>query len=147
MDNPAFVICALLLFAFSVYIGFLIGNHVGVRAVTKSDYWKLNIAAILICIVLSFFLSAVPLFYSVDVGLLAGAIVGLKMAFGESVGPWAVHDKMFNVNRAHRETAESGVGEDRRRRRAEKADAPDLISVEKTSAKGSKKSSQAKNER
>ena len=35
----AFIVCSLLLFAFSVYIGFLIGNTVGVRAVTRADYW------------------------------------------------------------------------------------------------------------
>lgn len=130
MDNPAFLICALLLFAFSVYIGFLIGNNVGMRAVTRSDYWKMNGIAIVVAVLLSFVLAAVPLFYAVDVGLLAGAIVGLKMAFGESVGPWAVHDKMFNVNKSHRETAEKGTGEQRRRRRVTGEDAPDLISVE-----------------
>ena len=125
----AFIVCSLLLFAFSVYIGFLIGNTVGVRAVTRADYWKMNGAAIVIAV-----------FYSVDVGLLAGAIVGLKMAFGESVGPWAAHDKAFNVNRSHRETAEKGCGEERRRRRASREDAPDLISVEKKSrTSGSRK--------
>ena len=130
----AFIVCSLLLFAFSVYIGFLIGNTVGARAVTRADYWKMNGAAIVIAVLLSFILAAVPLFYSVDVGLLAGAIVGL------SVGPWAVHDKAFNVNRSHRETAEKGCGEERRRRRASREDAPDLISVEKKSrTSGSRK--------
>lgn len=144
MTNPAFLICALLLFAFSVYIGFLIGNNVGMRAVTRADYWKMNAAAIIVAVLLSFILASVPLFYAVDVGLLAGAIVGLKMAFGESVGPWAVHDKMFNVNKEHRETAEKGVGEERRRRRATGEDAPNLISVEDTSAR---QSTRTKNER
>ncbi len=134
MTDPAFLICALLLFAFSVYIGFLIGNNVGMRAVTRADYWKMNGAAIIIAVLLSFILAAVPLFYAVDVGLLAGAIVGLKMAFGESVGPWAVHDKVFNVNKGHREAAEKGTGEQRRRRRATGEDAPELISVEDASA-------------
>lgn len=134
MSDPAFLICALLLFAFSVYIGFLIGNNVGLRAVTRADYWRMNGAAIIIAVLLSFILAAVPLFYAVDVGLLAGAIVGLKMAFGESVGPWAVHDKVFNVNKGHRETAEKGTGDQRRRRRATGEDAPDLISVEDASA-------------
>ena len=64
----AFIVCSLLLFAFSVYIGFLIGNTVGVRAVTRADYWKMNGAAIVIAVLLSFILAAVPLFYSVDVG-------------------------------------------------------------------------------
>ena len=144
MDNPAFLICSVLLFAFSVYIGFLVGNAAGVRAVTRQDYWKMNAAAIIIAVLLSFILAQVPLLYSVDVGLLAGAIVGLKMAFGESVGPWAVHDKAFNVNRAHRETAASGKGEERRRRRKERADEPDLISVEDDSAQQARR---AKNER
>lgn len=124
----AFIVCSLLLFAFSVYIGFLIGNTVGVRAVTRADYWEDERRCHCHCRAAFVHLGAVPLFYSVDVGLLAGAIVGLKMAFGESVGPWAVHDKAFNVNRSHRETAEKGCGEERRRRRASREDQHPILS-------------------
>ena len=125
----AFLICSLLLLLFGVYIGFIIGSNVGERAVTKADYWKMNAAAIVVAVLLGFILAGLPLFYGGVIGLLAGCIAGLKMAFGESTGPWRALDKMFNVNRSHRETAEKGTGEERRRRRKAGEAAPDLISV------------------
>lgn len=141
----AFLICSLLLLLFGVYIGFLIGSNVGERAVTKADYWKMNAAAIIITVLLAFIFAGLPLLYGAIIGLLAGCIAGLKMAFGESTGPWRALDKMFNVNRSHRETAERGGGEERRRRRKEGAPAPDLISV--TEDKRSKTRKNAKDAR
>lgn len=138
----AFLILSVLLFLFSIYIGVQIGSTVGERAITTKDYWKMNAAAILIAVLLTAILASFPLLYSVIIGLLAGSIVGMKMAFGESTGPWKVHDKMFNVNKKHRETAEKGTGEARRARRRSGEQAPDLISVEGkegSSARSSKK--------
>lgn len=67
--------------------------------------------------------------------MLAGTIVGLKLAFGESVGPWKVIDRLLNVNRSHRKAAENGTGEARRARRKTGEKAPDLISVDSTKKK------------
>ena len=125
----AFIVCSLLLFAFSVYIGFLIGNTVGVRAVTRADYWKMNGAAIVIAVLLSFILAAVPLFYSVDVGLLAGAIVGLKMAFGESVGPWKFVDRLMTPEALARDRERARVKRAERERARTGAAEPELMSV------------------
>lgn len=137
----SFLILFIILFLFSVYIGFLIGNEVCVKkVVTKRDFWIANIAGIVIVLVVSLFLSFVPLLYAAAFGALAGCIAGLKMSFGESVGPWKVADKFFNINKGHRKVAEEGTGEERRRRRKAGEAGPDLISVDKngqsTNSKG-----------
>ncbi len=131
----AFFILSAVLFAFCVYIGFLGGNTLGGRVVSTKDYWKLNALAVLVAVLLAFIVAQLPLLYSVVIGLLAGVIVGLKMGFGESVGIWCAHDKMFNVNRGQRDVAERGVGEERRRRRKSGEAGPDLISVSGDAAK------------
>ncbi len=132
-----FVILFALLFIFSVYIGFLAGQAICVRhVVTRRDYWVANIAGLVIAVLVSALLAALPLLYAVAFGALAGYIAGLKMSFGESVGPWKAADKFFNVNKAHRRTAEQGTGEARRRRRKEGGPAPDLISVDEAGAAG-----------
>lgn len=130
MTDPAFIISFAVLFVFSVYLGFSVGNALGARAVTEREYWRWNIIAIVACVLATAVLTTLPLLYAVPLGLLAGAIVGLKMGFGESVGPWAFIDRFFNINRAHRETAERGTGEARRRRRRTGEAAPDVISVD-----------------
>lgn len=130
MTSPAFIICFLLLFVFGIYLGFTIGQAAGKKAVTAADYWKQNGIAVAVTVVASFVLAGVPLLYGIAIGLLAGFIVGCKMAFGESVGPWRKHDEVFNVNRAHRERAERGGGDERRRRRRQGDPGPDLISTE-----------------
>ena len=129
MTDPAFIISFVVLFVFCVYVGFSVGNTVGERTVTTREYWGLNVAVIAVCMLVTAMLGALPLLYAVPVGLMAGGITGLKMGFGESVGPWAFIDRFFNINRAHRDTTKGGVGEARRRRRREGASAPDVISV------------------
>lgn len=126
----AFAILALMLFVFGVTIGFALGQAAGARAVTTADYWKMNAVATVAAVVLTLVLASLPLLYGGIIGLLAGAIVGLKMSFGESAGPWKVHDKVFNVNKGHREAAEKGTGRARRERRRSGGDVPDLISVD-----------------
>ena len=129
MNDPAFIICFIVLLIFSIYMGFTVGSWAGQRAVTTRDYWKYNIVAIVGCVVVTALISWVPLLYAVPLGALGGGIAGLKMGFGESVGPWVVHDRVFNVNRKQREATQHGGGEDRRRRKREGAPAPDLMSV------------------
>ena len=70
----------------------------------------MNGAAVIVAVLLSFILAGVPLLYGAIIGLLAGCIAGLKMSFGESVGPWKKLDSYFNVNRSHREASASGKG-------------------------------------
>lgn len=132
----AFFICALLLLLFGLYVGFSIGSHLGERACTTADYWKLNAGAIVVTVLLSCILAGLPLLYGAIIGLLAGCIAGLKMGFGESSGPWRALDRFYNINKAHRDAAESGSGAARRRRKRTGASAPDVISVADDSAHG-----------
>ncbi|QWT17365.1 hypothetical protein KPC83_05875 [Collinsella sp. zg1085] len=126
----AFLILAALLFFFAMSIGFKLGESIGTRAVTTKDYILMNVVAIVGAVLVSIFVAPYPLLYAAVIGALSGGIVGLKMAFGESVGPWKVHDKLFNVNKSHRETEQNGTGEARRKRRLDKAAAPQLMSIE-----------------
>lgn len=128
--DVAFLVCSVLLFGFGICIGFAIGEAAGERADTAAAYWKMNAAAVVIAALLIGVLAALPLLYALVLGLLAGAIVGMKMAFGESTGPWRVHDRVFNVNRSHREAAASGSGARRRAARRAKAAPADLMSVD-----------------
>ncbi|WP_415961352.1 hypothetical protein [Collinsella tanakaei] len=130
MTGFSFIVLSVLLFLFSVYLGFQIGCWAGDQAVTSRDYWKMNIAAVVIGVVGSVIISPLPLLYSAVIGLLAGCIVGMKMAFGESTGPWHFLDRALNINRSHRETAKRGTGDARRARKKTGEKAPDLISVE-----------------
>lgn len=130
MTGFSFIVLSVLLFLFSVYLGFQIGCWAGDQAVTSRDYWKMNIAAVVIGVVGSVIISPLPLLYSAVIGLLAGCIVGMKMAFGESTGPWRFLDRALIINRSHRETAKRGTGDARRARKKTGEKAPDLISVE-----------------
>lgn len=127
-----------LIFIFAVYIGFLVGQWICNRSVISTrDYWLRNLLGIGLAIILAIFTTATML-HIIIVGLLAGYIVGLKMTFGESTGPWKAVDRFLNINAGHRKTAASGVGEQRRRRRKSGEDAPDLISVDSTKKENSR---------
>lgn len=136
--NFAFIVVSIVLFGFSTYLGFYVGNTLGERAVTARDYWKMNGIAIVVAVLVSAIIAPLPLLYAAVIGALAGTIVGLKMSFGESVGPWKTVDRFFGVNKGHQQTAESGKGEERRRRRKTGEEGPALISVEDKKIKGGK---------
>ncbi len=130
MTDPAFIICFLILFLFSIYLGFAIGDHFGQRADTNRAYWLYNLAAVVICILATALIPWPAMLYAAPLGLLAGALVGLKMGFGESAGPWKLLDRFFNVNRRHPESTRTGAGARKRARRRAGEQEPDLISVE-----------------
>ena len=102
----------------------------GKRIVTAKAYWLCNLG-MLACSVLLVSLVPLPLVQVGAMGVLAGAIAGLKMGFGESTGPWKWLDSFMNVNRHQRKVAEKGTGEAYRRRRKTGEAGPDLISVDK----------------
>ena len=98
-----FVVLALVLFLFAIYIGFLCGQWAcEKRVITKRDYWIANFAGAAAVVLLTWVFSLFPLVQFAPIGWLGGFIAGLKMSFGESVGPWRKHDEVFNVNKAHR---------------------------------------------
>ena len=101
-----FVVLALVLFLFAIYIGFLCGQWAcEKRVITKRDYWIANFAGAAAVILLTWVFSLFPLVQFAPIGWLGGFIAGLKMSFGESVGPWRKHDEVFNVNKAPRSAA------------------------------------------
>ena len=102
-----FVVLALVLFIFAIYIGFLCGQWAcEKRVITKRDYWIANFAGAAAVVLLTWVFSLFPLVQFAPIGWLGGFIAGLKMSFGESVGPWRKHDEVFNVNKAHRAAAD-----------------------------------------
>ena len=104
-----FVVLALVLFLFAIYIGFLCGQWAcEKRVITKRDYWIANFAGAAAVVLLTWVFSLFPLVQFAPIGWLGGFIAGLKMSFGESVGPWRKHDEVFNVNKAHRAAADAG---------------------------------------
>lgn len=125
-----FVMLALVLFLFAIYIGFLCGQWAcEKRVITKRDYWIANFAGAAAVVLLTWVFSLFPLVQFAPIGWLGGFIAGLKMSFGESVGPWRKHDEVFNVNKAHRAAADAGDAEERRRARHNGAADRQLISV------------------
>ena len=142
MGNWAFILLALVLFIFAIYIGFLCGQWAcEKRVVTKRDYWIANFAGAAAVVLLTWVFTLLPLIQFAPVGWLGGFIAGLKMSFGESVGFWRKHDEVLNVNAKHRATAKDGTGEERRRARREGASERQLISVENKDANGQGKAS------
>ena len=130
--NFTFLILSLMLLVFGIVIGHKIGDELGNRIITSKQYWTANVVVLVVCVVLFAFFSVLELLLVEPflVGVLAGCIVGLKMSFGESVGVWKTHDRIFNVNQQHQETAKNAASaQARRERRASGEDAPDVISV------------------
>lgn len=143
-DEFAIVIVSLLLLVFGIILGVRTGEEMAKGLVTKRDYALANLKVFVIGAVISAVVYATGLVVLVafTLGLIAGAIAGLKFGFGESVGPWKFHDKAFHVNEKQVEVAESGKGEARRRRRKEGGPEPELMSVaQPTSSDNEKKGS------
>lgn len=135
----AFAIVYVMVFGFAVYIGFLLGDAQGKRIVTTRQYWLSNLAALVsvilfVSIVRSAFLQVSAM------GVLAGGIAGIKMGFGESVGPWKWLDNFMDINRRQRKVAQKGTGEAYRRRRKTGEAGPDLISVDEQGSSTHKRS-------
>lgn len=142
----SFAVIYLLLFGFSIYIGFLLGDGWGKRIVTERAYWLINlgmfVGVVLLVTLLPFM--AVQL---CAMGVLAGSIAGIKMGFGESVGPWKWLDNFMNVNRHQRKVAQKGTGEAYRRRRKTGEAGPDVISVDTQGPAGKAGTSNKKDKR
>ncbi len=135
--DVAFAICFAVLFVLGVLIGYRIGTELGERAETAGAYGWYNLGVIAGGIAITVLLGVVGLvlLYAVPVGVIAGGLTGLKMGFGESVGPWKLVDRLLNVNPDHRRAAETGSAAARRARRAAGQKEPDLISVGGTGEK------------
>lgn len=133
MGAFALAIVAILLMVFGIVIGARIGSELAKQCVTKREYWIANLKIILVGVVVSALVWATGLLLvaGIPIGGMAGAIATLKMDFGESVGPWKVHDKTFRVNKDQLRRAENGEhAEAVRRARRDGTPMPEVISVQ-----------------
>ena len=73
-----FVVLALVLFLFAIYIGFLCGQWAcEKRVITKRDYWIANFAGAAAVVLLTWVFSLFPLVQFAPIGWLGGFIAGL----------------------------------------------------------------------
>lgn len=95
------VIIALMFTVLGIVIGHRIGLELGKKADNNKQYWTLNLAVFVVGILLAAISALFPLFVSgLVLGLIGGAIAGLKHGYGKSVGIWKAHDKAFLVSEA-----------------------------------------------
>jgi hypothetical protein len=99
-DGFELALISLVVGAFGIYFGFGLGNMLGSRATSKKEYWKYNAIAYAGFIVLAAFIWALGLVVLIffSVGGLAGVIAGLRMGYGQAVGPWKAHDRFMNLH-------------------------------------------------
>lgn len=130
-DDLAILIGAIVCLVFGIVLGYGIGERLAVDCITTKQYWKKNIEVLIVGALASAVVWATGfvLLAGITIGAIGGAIAGLKFGFGESAGPWKAFDKTFRVNRDQVATAESGKGEERRRRRKEGGPEPELMST------------------
>lgn len=95
------VVMMMLFGVFGIIIGYKIGEVLGEAAQTDKQYWLRNLWVFLGGILISAVISAIGLLTlgTLGIGMIAGAIAGLKAGYGKSVGLWNKHDRYFRVNR------------------------------------------------
>lgn len=125
------VIVTMLFGVLGIVIGYKVGQVLGQAAQTDRQYWLRNLAVVLAGIAVSAAVAATGLvtLMGLALGLIGGAIAGLKFGYGKSVGVWNKHDAVFRVNKdqvkaaqSAREAREAGMTEEQRAQR-------DLMSV------------------
>lgn len=131
MDGFAIAIVGLLLLVFGIVLGVRIGEELATRCTTTKDYWLYNLAVLLVGSVVSAFVWATGwvVLAFLTIGLIAGGIAGLKFGFGESVGPWKIHDRFLRVNKSQVKAAKTGRAAAARERRKKGEPEPELMSV------------------
>lgn len=103
------VIVTMLFGVLGIVIGYKAGLEAGKQAVDDHQYWMRNLAAVLIGAVVSAVVMATGLLalMGLGMGLIGGAIAGLKFGYGKSVGLWRKHDTVFRVNKDQVAAADS----------------------------------------
>lgn len=88
-------------------IGFHIGGEYAEKCVTKSEYIRANFVVLALGVVVSaiIWMTGLVMLAFCAIGFIAGGIAGLKMGFGESVGPWKVVDRFLHINKDQLEVA------------------------------------------
>lgn len=138
MDNPAFMVLAVVLMIFGITVGNKVGHDFGRKADDSRTYWLYNLAAFAGSVVLFVIIgvAGLPLLQGLVIGLLSGSVVGLKMGYGEAQGPWRKFDDALNLGDARRRAAAekkaaaaNGVEPERTQGRRARRERP-LISVD-----------------
>lgn len=141
------VVVTMLFGVLGIMIGYKAGLEGGKTAANDRQYWARNGVALLVGVAVSAVVAATGLLTLVglSIGLIGGAVAGLKFGYGKSVGLWRKHDTMFRVNKDQVAAADSakqardeGMTEEERAKR-------DLVSV--GSAPASRASSAEKNQK
>lgn len=130
----AVAIFVIMLFAFGLVIGEHVGEEMGKKCVEKRDFHIANLKIILVGVAVSAMVWAVQLLTLAGLvfGLMAGALAGARIGFGESAGPWKFTDKYFNVNKGRSGSSDADRARGRAARKARKQGEPEpeLMSVQ-----------------
>lgn len=126
------VIVALLLGIFGIVLGFHIGNNIGEKTETKRHYWLYNFYVYVAVI------AAIAVFIGIDLvmliafclGFLGGAIAGLRMGFGQAVGPWKLQDRFFRPSQKSNDPRDPKSPRNRPKKHRKGEDVPELMSVQ-----------------
>lgn len=141
------VVVTMLFGVLGIMIGYKAGLEGGKTAANDRQYWARNGVALLAGVAVSAVVAATGLLtlMGLSIGLIGGAVAGLKFGYGKSVGLWRKHDTVFRVNKDQVAAADSakqardeGMTEEERAKR-------DLVSV--GSAPASRASSAEKNQK
>ena len=141
------VVVTMLFGVLGIMIGYKAGLEGGKTAANDRQYWARNGVALLVGVAVSAVVAATGLLtlMGLSIGLIGGAVAGLKFGYGKSVGLWRKHDTVFRVNKDQVAAADSakpardeGMTEEERAKR-------DLVSV--GSAPASRASSAEKNQK
>ncbi len=125
------IVVTMLFGVLGILIGYKAGLEAGKTVENDRQYWTRNIAALLIGVAISAVVAATGLLtlMGLSIGLIGGAVAGLKFGYGKSVGLWRKHDTVFRVNKDQVAAADSakqardeGMTEEERAKR-------DLVSV------------------
>lgn len=125
------IVVTMLFGVLGIVIGYKAGLEAGKTAESDRQYWMRNVVALLIGVVISAVVAATGLLtlMGLSLGLIGGAVAGLKFGYGKSVGLWRKHDTVFRVNKDQVAAADSakqardeGMTEEERAKR-------DLVSV------------------
>lgn len=134
MGAFALAIVAIMLMLLGIVIGVRLGSELAKGCVTRREYWIANFKILGVGVLISAVVWATGLLLvaGIPIGGMAGAIASLKMDFGESVGPWKVHDRALGVNKDQLRRANSKNAEAVRRARRDGTPMPEVMSVAET---------------
>ena len=129
----AVAVLALVLFMCGIVFGVGLGDRLAVRCVTKGEYARANVLTLLAGALATalVLMTTLTVLVCLVIGAMAGTVAGLKLGFGESVGPWKFVDRTFHANKDQlRRSKDSKRAEAVRRARRDGTPEPELISVQ-----------------